>query len=75
MSVKTRGVGESFSEKEWSIPVLWARWGDKGLDGDNVYYYFRATDTATPSWPENDWPKWDKEKGENTNANWMPEPP
>lgn len=41
-------------------PILWARWGDKGLDGDGVEYIFYASANGTPpsasdslNWPPN----------------------
>jgi hypothetical protein len=50
VSVRTKkqGVWSAFS-----TPVLWAKWGEKGMDGDGYEYIYRLTTTetapATPS--------------------------
>lgn len=44
--VRTKPKGAS-SWSEYSTPVVWAKWGDKGQDGDGVEYVFKRTEVET----------------------------
>lgn len=44
--VRTKPKGAS-SWSEYSTPVIWAKWGDKGQDGDGVEYIFKCTEVET----------------------------
>lgn len=44
--VRTKPKGAS-SWSEYSTPVVWAKWGDKGQDGDGVEYIFKRTEVET----------------------------
>lgn len=49
--VRTKPKGTS-SWSEYSTPVIWAKWGDKGQDGDGIEYIFKRTEVETaPSKP------------------------
>lgn len=42
----------SGSWSAFSTPVIWAKWGDKGTDGDGIEYIFQRTEVETaPSTP------------------------
>ena len=73
---KAQGVDETFkfewrservreSETTWSDfsdPILWAKYGEKGKDGDGVQYIFKTTATySTPKNPTPDHPETDPE--------------
>lgn len=42
-------IGESLDRSNWSSPVLWSKWGERGMDGDGVeYVYTRNQDGSNP---------------------------
>lgn len=42
-------VGEGLDRNNWSQPVLWSKWGERGMDGDGVeYIYTRNNHGAIP---------------------------
>lgn len=42
-------IGESLDRSNWSSPVLWSKWGERGMDGDGVeYIYTRNNHGAIP---------------------------
>lgn len=54
--VRTKPSG-SGTWSAFSTPVIWAKWGDKGTDGDGMEYIFRRTEVETaPSTPLTFWP-------------------
>ena len=59
VSVRTKPVGEEWSN--FSQPVIWSKWGEKGQDGDGVayeYYLCNEPDVSKiPAWSESntDW--------------------
>lgn len=49
--VRTKPSG-SGTWSAYSTPVIWAKWGDKGTDGDGMEYIFQRTEVETaPSTP------------------------
>lgn len=40
VSIRTKPAGTNTEWGEFSTPTLWAKWGDKGMDGDGVEYLF-----------------------------------
>lgn len=49
--VRTKPSG-SGTWSAYSTPVIWAKWGDKGTDGDGIEYIFQRTEVETaPSTP------------------------
>lgn len=49
--VRTKPSG-SDTWSAYSTPVIWAKWGDKGTDGDGMEYIFQRTEVETaPSTP------------------------
>ncbi len=49
--VRTKPSG-SGTWSAFSTPVIWAKWGDKGTDGDGMEYIFQRTEVGTaPSTP------------------------
>jgi hypothetical protein len=49
--VRTKPSG-SVTWSAFSTPVIWAKWGDKGTDGDGMEYIFQRTEVETaPSTP------------------------
>ncbi len=44
--VRTKPSGTG-TWSEYSSPAIWAKWGDKGTDGDGVEYIFRRTEAET----------------------------
>lgn len=50
MSLRTRELDEETNTypewSSWSIPAIWARWGEDGIDGDGVEYLFAVTKTS-----------------------------
>lgn len=49
--VRTKPSG-SGTWSAYSTPVIWAKWGDKGTDGDGMKYIFQRTEVETaPSTP------------------------
>ena len=52
VSMRTKQPGASWSN--YSTPVIWSNWGEKGQDGDGFEYIFRLTDSMTP--PDNPTP-------------------
>lgn len=49
--VRTKPSGTD-SWSAFSTPVIWAKWGDKGTDGDGMEYIFQRTEVETaPSTP------------------------
>lgn len=49
--VRTKPSG-SGTWSAYSTPVIWAKWGDKGADGDGMEYIFQCTEVETaPSTP------------------------
>lgn len=49
--VRTKPSG-SGTWSAYSTPVIWAKWGDKGTDGDGMVYIFQRTEVETaPSTP------------------------
>ena len=49
--VRTKPSG-SGTWSAYSTPVIWAKWGDKGTDGDGMEYIFQCTEVETaPSTP------------------------
>lgn len=49
--VRTKPSG-SGTWSAYSTPVIWAKWGDKGTDGDGIEYIFQRTEVETaPSIP------------------------
>lgn len=54
VSVRTKAAG-SKNWSEFSIPVIWSKWGEKGQDGDGIkYVYCRINDTTPPQYPTPD---------------------
>lgn len=46
VSVRTKPVDGSWGN--FSTPVLWSRWGEKGQDGDGVEYKYYLSNSSTP---------------------------
>lgn len=46
VSVRTKPSG-SGTWSAFSTPVIWAKWGDKGTDGDGTEYVFKRTEVET----------------------------
>ena len=38
---------------DYSTPVIWSKWGEKGMDGDGYEYIYRLSDTADSLNPNN----------------------
>ena len=56
VSVRTKPVGEEWGQ--FSKPVIWSKWGEKGQDGDGIEYRYYLSNSATaPKYVEDD-PKW-----------------
>jgi len=45
--MRTKKNGESWSN--YSIPVIWSKWGEKGMDGDGYEYIYKLSETAWTS--------------------------
>lgn len=45
MSVRTKPSGTQTNWSNFSTPVIWSKWGEKGQDGDGVSYYYLLTET------------------------------
>lgn len=37
-------VGNDKSRNNWTSPVLWSKWGERGMDGDSVEYIYKLHD-------------------------------
>lgn len=51
VSIRTKRAAsenEATHWSEYSIPVIWASFGEKGQDGDGVEYIYKTTPTITP---------------------------
>lgn len=46
MRVKPSGIDQSWGD--YSTPVIWSKWGEKGQDGDGVEYQYLAQDFVGP---------------------------
>ena len=56
VSIRTKQSGENWSN--YSTPVIWSNWGEKGQDGDGFEYIYYLQDSLTP--PNNPTPNdWD----------------
>ena len=56
VSVRTKPIGGSWSE--FSSPVIWSKWGEKGQDGDGVEYkYYLKNNNTVPTYSaaDNKW--------------------
>ena len=52
MSMRSKAAGTNTSWSNYTTPVIWSKWGDKGQDGDGVKYkYCLFTPTASNSKP------------------------
>ena len=59
VSVRQKPSGEDWGS--FSIPVLWSKWGEKGQDGDGVYYeYYLSNLNEIPEYSMDD-PNWTDE--------------
>lgn len=47
MTTRSRDNDSAQTWGDWSQPVIWARWGEDGIDGDGVEYIFRVTSSKT----------------------------
>ena len=47
VSMRTKKSGESWSN--YSTPVIWSKWGEKGMDGDGYEYVYKLSETAWES--------------------------
>lgn len=64
MSMRTKSAGAE-NWGNYTTPVIWSKWGDKGQDGDGVvYHYCRMQDTSIPLYPA----------PSNLTYNWTDEP-
>lgn len=55
VSVRTKPFGANTTWGNFSQPVIWSKWGDKGQDGDGVEYkYYLKNDSAAPTYVEGD---------------------
>lgn len=57
VSVRTKTAGSS-TWGEFSTPVIWSKWGEKGTDGDGIeykYYLSNSADKPTYSASDNNW--------------------
>lgn len=60
VSIRTKEAG-SESWGDFSNPVVWSKWGEKGQDGDGVYYeYYLSNSNEIPAYSAGD-PKWTDE--------------
>ena len=56
---KVDGVWQAYS-----VPVVWSKWGEKGMDGDGIEYIFLVTDSnAIPSGDAYNPTKWTADEG------------
>jgi hypothetical protein len=62
MSVRTKPAGNDTQWTPFSTPVIWSKWGDKGLDGDGVEYKFYLKNEKT------------KPNYSSADTNWKDEP-
>ena len=59
MIVRTKPSGTNTSFSNWSVPVIWSKWGDKGQDGDGVeYIYYLSNSSTAPGAPTKVDGKW-----------------
>lgn len=42
-------VGEGLDRNNWSQPVLWSKWGERGMDGDGVEYVYTRRSNYSPA--------------------------
>lgn len=52
MTTRSRDNDSAQTWGDWSQPVIWARWGEDGIDGDGVEYIFRVTSSKTETTPD-----------------------
>lgn len=52
VSVRTKPIGGDWGK--FSTPVIWSKWGEKGMDGDGIEYkYYLSNSADVPDYDEN----------------------
>lgn len=62
VSLRTKASGQT-SFGPFSSPVIWSKWGEKGLDGDGLEYQYCRTNGTVPTYPI-----------PQSNYSWTPDP-
>lgn len=52
ISIREKPAGKNQSWGSYSTPVIWSKWGEKGMDGDGFEYIYKHFGSI-PTWGEN----------------------